>query len=116
MIDSGCKWRTKANRQKATELKEKEQPFTNVEQALIDVDVNEEDSIKLTQSSKTLNCISACRKVHNGPITTIEKPDSLVQDKKRHDEALHKSLNLEIKLRKHLHMLQSHAPCFNNRS
>ena len=36
--------------------------------------------------------------MHNGPITTIEELDSLVQDKKRHDKALHKSLNLKIRL------------------
>ena len=100
MIDSGYIWRTKANRQKSRELKEKEQSFTKAQQALIDVDVNEDDSIKLTQSNKILNCVSACRKVHNGPITTIEELDSLVQDKKRHDMALHKSLNLEIRLHK----------------
>ena len=80
LIDSRCKWRTKANRQKARELKEKEQSFTKAQQTLIDVDVNEEDSIKLTQSNKILNCISACRKAHNGPITTIDELDSLVQD------------------------------------
>ena len=77
LIDSRYKWRTKANGQKARELKEKEQYFTKAEQALIDVDVNEEDSIKLIQSSKILNCISACRKAHNGPITTTEELDSL---------------------------------------
>ena len=67
---------------------------------MIDVDVNGEDSLKLTQSNKILNCISACRKAHNGPIPIIEELDSLVQDKKIHDKALHKSLNLEIRLHK----------------
>ena len=67
---------------------------------MINVDVKEEDSLKITQSNKILNCICACRKAHNGPITTIEELVSLVQDKKRHDKALHKSLNLEIRFRK----------------
>ena len=65
---------------------------------MIDVDDSEENSIKLTQSNKVLNYIYASRKAHNGPITTIEELDSLFQNKKIYDKALHKSLNLEIRL------------------
>ena len=65
---------------------------------MIDVDDSEENSIKLTQSKKVLNYIYASRKAHNGPITTIEELDSLFQNKKIYDKALHKSLNLEIRL------------------
>ena len=43
LIGIGYQWRTKANRQKAKELREKEQSFTKAQQALIDININEED-------------------------------------------------------------------------
>ena len=52
LIGIGYQWRTKANRQKAKELREKEQSFTKVQQALIDININEEDAVKLAQNNK----------------------------------------------------------------
>ena len=100
LIGIGYQCRTKANRQKAKELREKEQSFTKAQQALIDININEEDAVKLAQSNKILDCISSCRRAHNGPMTTVEELNSLVQDSKRSEKELHKSLNLEIRLRK----------------
>ena len=55
-------WRTKSNRKKAKELKEKEREFNAKQQDLIKLNVDDQDSAQLLQNNQVLNCIDSCKK------------------------------------------------------
>ena len=93
-------WRTKSNRKKAKALKEKEKEFNAKQQDLIKLKVDDQDFARLLQNNQVLNCIASCKKSHNGPVTSVDKLQSLVSSWASTEKALHRSLNLEIRLRR----------------
>lgn len=90
----------KTNRKIARTLEIKQQKFDQKQKELIASNVDEEDAAKLATSNKVIRCVSACKKSHQGPITTIEELDTLVQDWNGTEKGLQKALDLEIRFRK----------------
>ena len=100
LVVGDYQWWSKTNRKKAKELKEKEAEFSALQQELIKSDVDEQDSVKLTESNQVLKCIASCKKSHNGPVTTVDELKLLVATWDSTEKVLHIALNLEIRLRK----------------
>ena len=67
---------------------------------MIALGVDEEDALKLTYENKILRCVAACKRLHNGPLTTVDELDHLLETWQGTEKALHSSLNVEIRLRK----------------
>ena len=93
-------WRTKATREKAKQLKTLEKSFKHAQRRLICSSVDEEEASILCSNNKILQCINACKQKHNGPLTTTEELNNLVNNWEVSEKLLHTSLNLEIRLRK----------------
>ena len=62
--------------------------------------IDEEDGVKISQKNKILKCISMCKKLHGGPLTTLDELTELVKSWKGTEKLLHTLLNLEIRLHK----------------
>ena len=110
LIDDGHKWRTKANRKNAVELKLLQNDFNKKQKELVSLGVDEEDAFELAHENKVLKCISMCKKNHGGPLTSTDELKELIQSWKGTDKQLHTSLNYEIRLRK-LTLTQVKADC-----
>ena len=97
---SAFQWRTKANKQKAKQLKSMQVAFNSQQRSLIHLSVDEDGACLLSSQNRVLQCIKTCKKKHGGPITTKEELHSMVAKWNSTDKALHTSLDLEIRLRK----------------
>ena len=100
VIDDGFKWRSKENRKKATELKLLDNEFNEKQKELVELGIDEEDAMKLSHENKILKCVSKCKELHRGPVTTVEELENLINTWSGTEKELHKSLNFEIRLRK----------------
>ena len=60
--------------------------------------MGEEDAVKISHENKILKCISIYKKLHGGPLTTLDELTDLVKSWKGTEKLLHTSLNLEIRL------------------
>ena len=110
LIDEGHKWRTKANRKKVNELKLMENEFNKKQKALVSLGVDEEDAVKLSHENKIMKCVTMCKKLHGGPMTTSAERSEMIKSWKGTEKSLHTSLNYEIRLRK-LTFTQVKADC-----
>ena len=52
------------------------------------------------QTNRELKKKERCKERHNGPVTSVEELKALVNDRRNSEMDLHKSLNLEIRLRR----------------
>ena len=89
LVVGDYQWWSKTNRKKGKELKEKEAEFSALQQELIKSDVDEQDSVKLTESNQMLKCIASYKKSHNGPVTTVDELKLLVATWDSTEKALH---------------------------
>ena len=110
LIDEGHKWRTKSNRKKAKELKLTETEFNEKQKELVSLGVDEEDAVKLSHGNIILKCVTMCKKLHAGPMTTSTELSEMVKSWTGTEKSLHTSLNYEIRLRK-LTFTQVKADC-----
>ena len=94
-VNGQHKWRTKANRKIAADLKLKQEVFDKNQKSLMTKDI-EEDDAKLPMSNRVIKCVSACKKSHGGPFTAIEELNDLVEKWKGSEKSLHTVLDLEI--------------------
>ena len=78
LIDEGYKWHTKANRKLALHLHEK--------QCVFDKEQNQFSSKTLDDVNRLIKIISACKKSHGGPMTTIEELQNLIQSWKKSEK------------------------------
>ena len=62
--------------------------------------VDNDDSAQLMQQNQIMTCIASCKEKHGGPVISTDDLKSLVQNWKGSEKNLHKSLNLEIRLRR----------------
>lgn len=80
LIQSGeFAWRTKAHRNKAKEMKQLESHFNEEQKRLLQMNVDEEDAVSLTNQNKILSFIAACKERHNGPVTNKKVLESMVR-------------------------------------
>ena len=93
-------WRTKANKQKAKELKSMQVAFIAQQKAQVALTANEEEAVLLNSQNRVLQCIQSCKEKHGGPIRTKGALHSMVTNWESSEKALDTSLNLEIHLRK----------------
>ena len=71
-------WRTKANKQKAKELKSMQVAFNAQQKAQAALTANEEEAVLLNSQNRVLQCIQSCKEKHGGPITTKGELQSMV--------------------------------------
>ena len=92
-------WRSKENRVRAAILKEKEAKFIDDQKKLALETSCEKDASRSKEKNKVLECITNCKK-HKGPFTTIDELKLFVSSWPSTEKALHRELNLEIRLHK----------------
>ena len=116
IIDGKHGWTTKANRKLSKKLEAKQRKFDQNQKELVASNVDEEDAAKLATSNKVIRCVSACKKSHQGPITTIEELDTLVQGWNGTEKELQRALDLEIRFRKYtFYKVKTTCPLFKQR-
>ena len=101
LIGDDHKWRTKEIRKKAAELKLLDNDFNKKQRELVEMGIDEEDAMVLAHENTILKCITKCKELHGGPITSSEELDKLINTWTGTEANLHKSLNYEIRLRKY---------------
>ena len=89
----------KSNSKKAESLKLLEKEFNEKQKMLIELGVDEVDSVELSQENKILKCITGCQK-NGGPYTCITKLREFIATWEGTEEQLHTALNYEIRLHK----------------
>ena len=99
LVGEGHKWKSKATRKKAESLKLLEKEFNEKQKMLIELGVDEVDSVELSQENKILKCITGCQK-NGGPYTCITKLREFIATWEGTEEQLHTALNYEIRLHK----------------
>ena len=99
LVDQGHKWKTKCIRQKADDLKLLEKEFSEKQEELIDIGVDEVDAMELSQENKILKCVASCQK-HGGPFICTAKLREFIASWKGTQAKLHTALNYEIRLHK----------------
>ena len=95
LIEEGYKRR---NRKIASELKSLANEFNKKQKALIEIGIDEEDAMKLTHENKVLKCVSMCKKLHGGALTTSDELEQTISSWPGIEKSLHTSLNYEIRL------------------
>ena len=93
-------WKSKANRKKATKLKELQGNFNNSQKKIEKTRSEKEKEASVNHHNKILSCIALCKAKHDGPLTTKKDLKKFIQKFEKEEKAFSTSLNLEIRLRK----------------
>ena len=93
------KWRAKRVKEAALVLKEKESKFAQEQKELLK-SVSQREADLLSEENKIIKVLAQCKKSHNGPLTSVEELNNLVNRWTLPQAALHTALNLEIRFRK----------------
>ena len=59
-----------------------ENEFNKKQKELVSLGVDEEDAVKLSHENKIMKCVTMCKKLHGGPMTTSVELSEMIKSRK----------------------------------